>query len=379
MAKETKEITPLRAVLIYSLALVLIVLCELPRVLSWVKETRCKLVSIQGFDGFGTNQIKVVSAVSYPGEETVQARNDLSPSEPGEVTVQAPNDSSQQALPEGTEADRPVVSDCPEPRDGDPRVAHPDSSGAGDVVGPVASSEGQTNGQATSEPATASPKLKPHKILLLGDSMIAEGFGPALQRELIKHSTVEVIRKGQYSTGFVHQEDFNWVSTLKELIQKHKPDMIVIHMGCNDPIDILDDSGRRLYFGNDKWQEIYASRVREFLKLASEKKILSFWVGLPIMSSQKYCAKIRLINSTVERECAKASGCHYVDSWSALADSNGNYSTFIKRPGGRQTRIRAKDDVHLTEAGGVILSKYFLRTACEYADLCADDEQTAPR
>ena len=137
--------------------------------------------------------------------------------------------------------------------------------------------------------------------------------------------------------------------------------MIVIHMGCNDPIDILDDSGRRLYFGNDKWQEIYASRVRGFLKLASEKKILSFWVGLPIMSSQKYCAKIRLINSTVERECAKASGCHYVDSWSALADSNGNYSTFIKRPGGRQTRIRAKDDVHLTEAGGVILSK----TSCE--------------
>ena len=194
-----------------------------------------------------------------------------------------------------------------------------------------------------------------------------------------KHSTVEVIRKGQYSTGFVHQEDFNWASALKELIQKNEPDLIVIHMGTNDPIDILDDSGKRLYFGNDKWTEIYASRVKEFLKFASEKKIPSFWVGLPIMCSQKYCTKIILINSIVKQECANVSGCVYVDSWPALADSKGNYSTFIKKPGGKQTRIRAKDNVHLTEAGGEILSEYFLRAASGYVDLGADDEDAAPR
>jgi uncharacterized protein len=363
MVKRTKEITPVKAVLIYSIALVLVVFSELPRVLSWMEETRCKLFAGQMFDSFGANQLKLVSMTSDPAEDRVQTRNDL----------------SRQADPEGTQEAGPVTSGCPAAQGDDQQGGPPDSSMPGNVENPVAQSERQTNGQGSSVSATSSLKLKPHKVLLVGDSMIAEGFGPALQRRLSKNTSLKVIRKGQYSTGFVHQEDFNWASALRELIQKNEPDMIVIHMGTNDPIDILDDSGKRLYFGNDKWNEVYASRVGEFLKFASEKKILSFWVGLPIMSSNKYCAKINLINSIVERECAKVSGCVYVDCWSALADSNGNYSTFIKSPGGRQTRIRAKDNVHLTETGGQMLSEYFLRAASEYVDICADDEDTAPR
>ena len=363
MVKKHKEITPVKAVLIYSIALVLVVFSELPRVLSWVEETRCKLVSGQMFDSFGTNQLKLVSKTSEPAEDTDQARNDP----------------SSQADPEEIEGAQPVVNGYPAAQDADQQVAPPDSSGDSDVESPVVQREQQANEQATSAPGTPSPKLRPHKVLLVGDSMIAEGFGPALQRRLSKHTSLQVIRKGQYSTGFVHQEDFNWASALKELIRKNEPDMIVIQMGTNDPIDILDDSGKRLYFGNDKWTEVYASRVREFLKFASEKKILSFWVGLPIMCSQKYCTKIILINSIVKRECAKASGCVYVDSWPALADSNGNYSTFIKKPGGRQTRIRAKDNVHLTEAGGEILSEYFLRAACAYVNFGGDNEDTAMR
>jgi len=358
----TKELTPYKAVLIYSMALVLVVLFELPRVLSWFEETRWKLASGQMYDGFGANLPKLVSRASDPAGGTDQFREDP----------------SGQADPKGIKVAQLAVCEPPLAPGADQMVVLPDSSG-NDVESPVPQSAWQTNGDETSAPGTASPKLKPHKVLLVGDSMIAEGFGPALQRELIRHSSVQVIRKGRYSTGFAHQEDFNWASALRELTQKNKPDLIVIHMGTNDPIDMLDESGKRLCFGNDKWNEVYASRVREFLKCASEKKILSFWVGLPIMSSHKYCAKISLINSIVQSECAKVSGCVYVDSWPALADSKGNYSAFINTPGGRQTRIRAKDNVHLTEAGGEILSEYFLLTACRYVDLSADDQGAVPR
>ncbi len=295
-----------------------------------------------------------------------------------ESPVQAQDDPSVQADPKKMEVAQLVVCDPPAAQGADQEVVPADSSGD-NVESPVPQSAWQTNGQERSVPGTSSPKLKPHKVLLVGDSMIAQGFGPALQRELMKHPSIDVIRKGMSSTGFVHQEDFNWASALRELIQKNEPDLIVIHMGTNDPIDILDDSDKRLCFGNDKWNEVYASRVREFLKFISKKKIRSFWVGLPIMGSHKYCVKISLINSIVERECAKVSGCVYVDSWSALADSNGNYSPFLKKPGGRRTRIRAKDNVHLTEAGGEILSEHFLRAACEYVDLADDDKGNAPR
>jgi hypothetical protein len=266
MVKKIKEITPLKAVLIYSIALILVVFSELPRVLSWVEEIRCKLVSAQMFDSLGANQLKLVSETSDPPVDAVPLRDDP----------------TRQADAEGIEAVQPVVNECPPEQDADQQVAPPDTSGAGNEESPAARSERQPNEQATPAPGTSSPKLKPHKVLLVGDSMIAEGFGPALQRRLSKNTSLQVVRKGQYSTGFVHQEDFNWASALKELILKNEPDVIIIHMGTNDPIDILDDSGKRLYFGNDKWTEVYASRVKEFLKFASEKKILSFWVGLPI-------------------------------------------------------------------------------------------------
>jgi hypothetical protein len=87
------------------------------------------------------------------------------------------------------------------------------------------------------------------------------------------------------------------------------------------------------------------------------------------MGSNKYCEKINIINSIFEQECAKVSGCVYVDSWSMLADPKGNYTAFIKGPDGKQTRIRAKDNVHLTEVGGTILADDFLNAACTYVDL----------
>ncbi len=356
MVKKTNELNPVKAVLIYSIALVLVVCCELPRVLSWMKETRWKFVSGQMFDSFATNPIKSVSKAPDPAESIDQAQND--PTLRGD--------------PEDTETAQAAANGLPAAQDDDQQVAQPDSTGAGNEESPAVQSACLTNGQEDSE--TSPLKLKPHKVLLVGDSMIAEGFGPALQRELRKYTSLEVIRKGQYSTGFVHQEDFNWVSALKELIRDNEPDLIVVHMGTNDPIDILDDSGKRLYCGCDRWKEVYASRIREFLEVASAKNIRSFWVGLPIMRSQKYCAKINVINSIVEGECGKVSGCVYVDSWQALADSNGNYTAFIKGPDGKVTRIRAKDNVHLTTAGGHILSDYFLRAASEYVDLSADDE-----
>ena len=68
MVKKTKEITPVKAVLIYSIALVLVVFSELPRVLSWVEETRWKLVAGQMFDSLGANQLKFVSKTSDPAD-----------------------------------------------------------------------------------------------------------------------------------------------------------------------------------------------------------------------------------------------------------------------------------------------------------------------
>jgi len=330
-----------------------------------MEETRWKLASGEMFDGFAANPLRFVSNASDQAGKADQAQDNIT----GEAAPQ--NVEADQMEAANEEAPHPALSAV-----GAGPAVPPEPNGAGNTQSPAAQSTPQADESEGPAPATPAPRLKPHKVLLVGDSMIAEGFGPALQRRLRKHSSIEVVRKGQYSTGFVHQEDFNWTSVLKEFIQEHKPDLIVIHMGANDPIDILDESGKRLYCGNDRWREVYASRIREFLQVVSEKKVMSFWVGLPIMSSDKYCSKIRVINSVVEKECAKVSGCIYLDSWSALADSQGKYTAFARGPEGKQTRIRAKDNVHLTEAGGVILTDYFLRAASDRVDLPTGDESS---
>jgi len=361
--KRSKEVTPVKVALLYSMALVLVALAELPRLYSWAEEAQWKLSSGQIFAELGANLFKLLPRASDTPGSSGQDQKDASTRSDLEVT----------------EVAQSTVSEPPSTQNAGQDAA-PDSGGGAHTECPVVQDPLQAQSPEIPAPVTSPPKLEPHKALLVGDSMIAEGFGPALQRRLRKYKSLTVVRKGQYSTGFVHQEDFNWTSVLKELIQQDKPDMLVIHMGTNDPIDILDGSSKRLYFGTDEWKEVYASRVGEFLKLISENKIQSFWVGLPIMGSDKYCDKISTINSIFEQECSKVSGCVYFDAWPVLADSSGNYTTFLKGAGGKQTRIRAKDRVHLTEVGGDILSQHFLKSACRYIELPTDDEvSTAKR
>lgn len=49
-------------------------------------------------------------------------------------------------------------------------------------------------------PVRAETERKP-LVLLVGDSMMMEGFGPVLQRTLRKRPDLEVVREGKYSTG----------------------------------------------------------------------------------------------------------------------------------------------------------------------------------
>ena len=348
--KKLGELTPVKAALIYSIALVLVVFCELPRVLSWMEETHGNLLR--------ERRSKTLAQISSGSRNSPALRKrridpEANPPQPNRAWAQIRLQPA--ALIPRTSPHR---LHCPN------STARPEWKPSP----PQAALRPKKRGNSARNPK---PRFRPHKVLLVGDSMIAEGFGPVLQRRLKKEASLDTVRKGQYSTGFVHQEDFNWVSVLKEFIREYKPDLIVIQMGANDSIDILDGSGKRLYCGNDPWKEVYGSRVRAFLKAVSEKRILSFWVGLPIMGSEKYSSKIRVINSVVEQECAKASGCVYLDSWTALADADGKYTAFAKGPEGIQIRIRAKDNVHLTEAGGAILTDYFLRAASGRVDLSA--------
>ncbi len=326
-----KELTPLRAILLYTVAMALVMVCEFQRVSSWARDAWSNITAMESPPVFAlhisategaqpgvTGKIPPPPSVSWPLLDPVALVTN------GYGFGPAKNDPWFPAAPSLLSL----------------KTNKPASSNAGPIVA--------------------------HKVLIVGDSEIAEGFGPALQRELDKYPSVKVLRKGIYSTGFIHQENLNWARTLRALINQFHPDLIIVHLGANDPIDIVPKTGRRMYFGNDQWKEVYGSRLADFLKAVSEKKIMTFWVGLPIMGSPAYCEKIKVLNSMFRQECDKVPGCFYMDTWSALTNSKGKYASYLRGPGGELVRIRAKDHVHLTGGGGKILTTFFLKTASRH-------------
>jgi len=213
------------------------------------------------------------------------------------------------------------------------------------------------------EPGEVAPSLvKPGRtkpcVLLVGDSMMMEGFGPVLQRALRARPDLTVIREGKYSTGLSRLDYFDWGSRLAELVQRDAPDLVVICLGANDPQDIIGEDGKRHHADSASWAEMYRQRAEKLLRVATAGGAKVIWVGLPIMSKEPYSTRIRRLSDLQKAACAsyvrpgEASLARFVDTLAALADEHGAYAAFAAGSDGRAVRLRYKDKVHVTEEGG---------------------------
>ena len=220
--------------------------------------------------------------------------------------------------------------------------------------------------------------FNPSRILLLGDSMMLEGFGPQLQRELKKNAGLSVNRDGRYGTGLARLDAFDWLTYFDGMMDKYTPDLIIITLGANDTQDIVDTGKKRLFVATEAWNEVYAQRVANLLNRAAARGVEIFWVGLPVMGQEPYNKRVVNINRITAEICEKAANCRFWDSWLSVADSQGHYSTFLPDSQGKSIRIRAKDSIHLTEDGGRIMAKKFLAETSGWADY-VQKPQPAPR
>lgn len=222
--------------------------------------------------------------------------------------------------------------------------------------------------------AGRSPKMNsegvfnPGRVLLLGDSMMLEGFGPQLQRRLSAWPGLSVSRTGRYGTGLCRLDVFDWLHYFDLCLIQYQPDLVILTVGANDTQDIVDAGHKRVFLGSDEWNAIYADRVRELLRLAEMRGVELFWVGLPIMGREPYTQRVIAINKVAERVCQAAPNCRFWDSWLSVADAEGRYSAFLRDEEGKRQRVRAQDGVHLTEFGGGLMAEKFLSETAAWAD-----------
>lgn len=221
------------------------------------------------------------------------------------------------------------------------------------VVEPVAPVEPVAEAPKEPEPAAVVPET-PRKVLILGDSLAATGFGALLERKLDAHPNIDCARKAKSATGLARPDFYDWEAEAKKQVEAKTPDLVVVIMGGNDGQDLTPKSGKgkRVGWKSDGWNAAYKARVADFLKEigVAERKVL--WLGLPkseLNSFEQKLAVIRQVQSEAVGELGEAGT--YVDTTPFLTDASGTLletATVGKR---KDQELREDDGIHFTMAG----------------------------
>lgn len=210
--------------------------------------------------------------------------------------------------------------------------------------------------EAPAEPVTPEPVIPatPRKVLILGDSLAATGFGALLERKLDAHPNIDCDRKAKSATGLARPDFYDWEAEAKKQVEARTPDLVVVIMGGNDGQDLTPKSGKgkRVGWKSEGWNAAYKGRVADFLKEigVAERKVL--WLGLPkseLGSFEQKLEVIRQVQSEAVAELGEAGT--YIDTTPFLTDSAGTLlekATVGKR---KDQELREDDGIHFTMAG----------------------------
>ncbi len=201
------------------------------------------------------------------------------------------------------------------------------------------------------EPSTAA---RPRTVLLLGDSLIVTSFGEYLEKFLNEQPGVRAVRRAKSSTGLARPDFFNWMTTGREQVEQHQPDVVVVIMGGNDGQGLTDEHGKaQVQWGAAGWEAAYRQRVEEFLRVleAPGRKIL--WVELPVTGTRNFERKLGVIRRVLREAVSAHGNATHLETRPFFTDTKGavlrvaRVDTFRK-----PMKLRMEDGVHFTLAGG---------------------------
>jgi uncharacterized protein len=263
------------------------------------------------------------------------------------------------AAAESSASTKPPAAAILAPEDAaEPAAAEPiaEAATAGDL--PSVVDEGESAGEAAvDEPPVAAADKGPYRVLILGDSLAATGFGAVLQKRLDAHPDVECFRKAKSASGLARPDFFDWMGEAQKQVKDRDPHLVVVIMGGNDGQDLTSKTGKgkRVHWNSDEWNEAYRERVAAFLDgvRGDGRKVL--WLGLPKMGMQSFEKKLELIRDVQQNALADFEGATYLDTIPYFVDDRGNLQDKADVGKRKAQVLRADDGIHFTMAG----SEYF--------------------
>lgn len=204
----------------------------------------------------------------------------------------------------------------------------------------------------TVRPATAS---EPLDVLILGDSTVRT-VGQAGQRWFVESGVAVVRLDERPATGLSRPDFFDWPSHVAAVAAADPPELVVAMFGANDAQSFMHED-RAVSYGSDEWIAVYRARVAAVMDLfiAADPDVVVVWVGQPVMRSDDFDGRMRLLNSIYAEEAAARPRVAFFDSRPVLANANDAYRSTGPGVDGTERTLRESDGIHLTVAGGELL------------------------
>ncbi|MEL7273291.1 MAG: DUF459 domain-containing protein [Pseudomonadota bacterium] len=198
----------------------------------------------------------------------------------------------------------------------------------------------------TQAPLRAPSAEEPLRIVVLGDSL-ADGLHYGLTQLNKDRADIKTIKKARVNTGLVRRDRYDWNKGTRKIMRKGSYDVAVVLLGLND-LQSIREKGKAHHFQTDGWVERYQARLEEMIGDLKKAGVAVYWASIPITT--RYPQEYQYLN-TFFAAAAKKMDIGYVDTWSALADEQGNYTAFFTMPDGKKKEIRRRDGVHFTPKG----------------------------
>lgn len=219
-----------------------------------------------------------------------------------------------------------------------------------------------------SEPArVAFTPEHPLRVLLLGDSLMGDGFGTSLEEAIGSAPAMHVFRQCTISTGLTRPDFYSWPRVAAGLIEREKPHAIVGIIGINDTQGMLR-GGRPLAYGDERWWAEYEERLRDYLGLLADRSEMLYWMALPPMRPERLRESSRGINEVLARVCAERPDIRFLETKDLIGDSGGGYTAYIEIDG-RRTLARSSDGVHMSRQAGKLLADRVMASVAEDFEL----------
>ncbi len=286
-------------------------------------------------------------AIASPASDAASRAGDAPPAGRDDGRAPAPGaDPAGEAVP-GAEPATP---------DPDPAGATTGHPGEATTEAPAVRASG---GDDTDGAPTPAGDDEPHRVLILGDSLAATGFGVLLEKALDADPRVVAYRKGKSASGLARPDFFDWVDQARRQIEFREPELVVVILGGNDGQDLTPARWHkaRARWPSPDWEAGYRKRVDALLDtlIAPGRRVL--WLALPRTRTVKFEGKLEVIRR-IQREAvqARAPAATYLETTPFLQADDGSLLR-TAADHGKQRPLRADDGIHFTMTGSRYLAE----------------------